>query len=277
MSNQKKINSFIFLDLISRVAPIGLFFGRIANFINSELYGRETNILWSTKFISVDNLSRHPSQIYEAICEGLLLFLILSYLAKKKEFKFPGLISALFLIVYSTFRFVLEFYREPDLHIGYLTFGLTLGQYISLLFLFSGIILYCFKKNEKKSRKKITIDKYMNKAFYNKTSGYYMKKNPFGKNGDYITSPNISILFSEMIAIWIISFWEKLDSPKKFNLLELGAGNGEMIFEIIRTFNKFPLLKKSCNINILEKSKYLRIIQKKKLKKLNVKLILKII
>ena len=124
--------------------------GRIANFINSELYGRETNILWSTKFISVDNLSRHPSQIYEAICEGLLLFLILSYLAKKKEFKFPGLISALFLIVYSTFRFVLEFYREPDLHIGYLTFGLTLGQYISLLFLFSGIILYCFKKNESK-------------------------------------------------------------------------------------------------------------------------------
>ena len=122
-----------------------------------------------------------------------------------------------------------------------------------------------------KSRKKITIDKYMNKALYDNASGYYVKKNPFGKNGDYITAPNISILFSEMIAIWIILFWKELNCPKNFNLIELGAGNGEMIFEIIRTFNKFPLLKKSCNINILEKSKYLRIIQKKKLKKLNVK------
>ena len=98
-----------------------------------------------------------------------------------------------------------------------------------------------------------------------------MSRNPFGKKGDYITSPNISILFSEMIAVWTISFWENLGSPKKFNLIELGAGNGEMMKDMIATFQKFPLFKKSCKINILEKSNYLKEIQKKKLKNKNIR------
>ncbi len=117
----------------------------------------------------------------------------------------------------------------------------------------------------------LTLDKYIQESLYNNKFGYYMKKNPFGKKGDYITSPNISILFSEMIAIWIISFWENLKCPKKFNLVELGAGNGEMMFQIIRTFKKFPIFRDSCKINILEKSILLKKIQKKKLKNNNVK------
>ena len=111
-----------------------------------------------------------------------------------------------------------------------------------------------------------TLDKFIEESLYNKKYGYYMKKNPFGKGGDFITAPNISILFSEMIAIWIISFWEKLDCPKKFNLVELGAGNGEMMRVLVDTFNKFPRFKKSCKINILEKSKLL-----KKSQKINIK------
>ena len=123
-----------------------------------------------------------------------------------------------------------------------------------------------------KFKKKIlTIDKYIDQALYNNKFGYYMKNNPFGKKGDYITSPNISILFSEMIAIWIISFWKNLKCPKKFNLIELGSGNGEMIKQILNTFEKFPLIKKSCKIHILEKSIYLKNIQKEKLKKKNIK------
>ena len=98
-----------------------------------------------------------------------------------------------------------------------------------------------------------------------------MKINPFGKKGDYTTAPNISILFSEMIAIWIILFWENLKCPKKFNLIELGAGNGEMMVQIVKTFDKFPLFKNCCKINILEKSIYLKKIQKKKLKNKNIK------
>jgi len=112
----------------------------------------------------------------------------------------------------------------------------------------------------------LTLDKFIEEALYNKQYGYYMKKNPFGEGGDFITAPNISILFSEMIAIWIISFWEKLNCPKKFNLIELGAGNGEMMRVLVDTFNKFPQFKESCKINILEKSELLKGTQKVNIK-----------
>ncbi len=145
-SKKHKINSYIFLDFIALVAPIGLFLGRIANFINSELYGKETDVFWSVKFVSIDNISRHPSQIYEAIFEGLILFFVLNHFAKKDNFKKPGLISSMFLIFYSFFRFVLEFFREPDFQIGYLLYQLTLGQLISVVFFSLGIFLYLKKK-----------------------------------------------------------------------------------------------------------------------------------
>jgi NADH dehydrogenase [ubiquinone] 1 alpha subcomplex assembly factor 7 len=109
----------------------------------------------------------------------------------------------------------------------------------------------------------LSLDKFINLALYNRKFGYYMNKNPFGKKGDFITAPNISILFSEMIAIWIISLWEHLNCPKKFNLIELGAGNGEMMKSLISTFNKFPKFKSACKINILEKSDFLIKEQKK--------------
>ena len=111
----------------------------------------------------------------------------------------------------------------------------------------------------------LPLDKFINLSLYDKKFGYYMKKNPFGKKGDFITAPNISRLFSEMIAIWIISFWQSLGAPKKFNLIELGGGNGEMIKVLIESFKNFPNFLKSCNIVIHEKSPILVKIQKKKL------------
>ena len=117
----------------------------------------------------------------------------------------------------------------------------------------------------------LSLDKFIDESLYNKKLGYYMKDNPFGEKGDFITAPNISILFSEMIAIWIISFWESLNCPKQFNLVELGAGNGEMMAFMISTFHKFPQFNNSCNVNILEKSKYLKRIQKKTIKNSKVK------
>jgi phosphatidylglycerol:prolipoprotein diacylglycerol transferase len=144
-----QINPYIFLDLIALVAPIGLFLGRVANFINSELYGRESDVMWAVKFITIDNLSRHPSQIYEAIFEGIILFLLLNFFSKKDKFKNPGIISSLFLIFYSFLRFNMEFFREPDSHIGYLSYHLTLGQFIGMVFFFLGVFLYLLKRNEK--------------------------------------------------------------------------------------------------------------------------------
>ena len=117
----------------------------------------------------------------------------------------------------------------------------------------------------------LSIDKYREEALYNKKFGYYMNKNPFGSRGDFITAPNISIMFSEMIAIWIISFWESLKFPKKFNLIELGPGNGEMMKVLIKTFDQFPEFKSACKISILEKSNFLKKIQKKNIKKSEIK------
>ena len=113
----------------------------------------------------------------------------------------------------------------------------------------------------------LSLDKFINFALYDKKHGYYMKKNPFGKKGDFITAPNISRLFSEMIAIWIISFWESLGSPKKFNIVEMGAGNGEMMKILLESFQNFPFFLKSSNLIIYEKSSLLVKIQKEKLNK----------
>ncbi len=146
-SKKHKINSYIFLDLISLAAPIGIFFGRIANFINSELYGKETDVFWSVKFLAVDNIQRHPSQIYEAILEGIILFILLNYILQKKIFSEPGIISALFLIFYSIFRFLAEFFRVPDDQIGYVIFNFSMGQVISVVFFILGTYLFLKKNN----------------------------------------------------------------------------------------------------------------------------------
>ena len=121
------------------------------------------------------------------------------------------------------------------------------------------------------NNKCIPLDKFIYKALYDQKYGFYMKKNPFGADGDFITSPNISVLFSEMLAVWTIDFWGKLKFPKKFNLIELGPGNGEMILQMIKSFKNFPNFQKSCKINIFEKSPFLKKIQKKKLKQYDVK------
>ena len=140
---------FEYMDLVSLVAPIGIFFGRLANFINSELYGKASDVPWSVIFVKIDNLSRHPSQLYEAISEGIILFLILIYFINKNYLNKPGLISGLFLIFYSLFRFFVEFFRVPDEQIGYLILSLTMGQIISLVFASIGITIF-YLKNENK-------------------------------------------------------------------------------------------------------------------------------
>ena len=142
-------NPLLYMDQVALVAPIGIFFGRIANFINSELYGIPTDVSWSVIFIQIDNLSRHPSQLYEAVLEGVILFIILIYFRKKDYLKKSGLISGLFLIFYSIFRFFVEFFRVPDEHLGYLIFDLSMGQVISVIFLMIGTILFYSKYENK--------------------------------------------------------------------------------------------------------------------------------
>ena len=145
-SKKVKINSFIFLDLIACVAPIGIFFGRIANFINGELYGKPTNLFWSVIFPKVDEVPRHPSQLYEATLEGLILFIILLVVIFKKTIK-TGIVSALFMVLYGLFRIVSEQFREPDIQIGYLFSLFSMGSVLSFFMILTGLFLLWKAKN----------------------------------------------------------------------------------------------------------------------------------
>ena len=145
-SKKIKINSFFFLDIIACVAPLGIFFGRIANFINSELHGKPSDIFFSVIFPKIYMLPRHPSQIYEAILEGVILFSILITIILKKNIKI-GTCSSLFMILYGVFRILAEQFREPDVHIGYI-FGLfSMGSILSFIMILAGLLIF-IKKNE---------------------------------------------------------------------------------------------------------------------------------
>ena len=144
-SKTYKISLMIFSDLISIVSPIGIFFGRIANFINGELYGKVTNHKFGMIFPKGGSLPRHPSQLYEAFLEGLLLFVILWLLMNMSNFfDKKGLITGCFIFLYGIFRFFVEFLREPDFHIGNLYLDLSMGQLLSLPMIIIG--LYFIKK-----------------------------------------------------------------------------------------------------------------------------------
>lgn len=145
-----KVNFFEFCDLLSVSAPIGLFLGRIANFINLELYGRTTTSKIGVIFPNAGDLPRHPSQLYEAFLEGFVLFLILFFTAKKIDIKkHTSLLSGIFLIGYGFSRFIVEFFREPDWQIGYILKYFTMGQILTIpiILLGSYLIIKSLTKN----------------------------------------------------------------------------------------------------------------------------------
>ena len=132
-------------DFLVPLLPPGLFFGRIGNFINQELWGRTTELPWGVLFYTAPDGPRHPSQIYEALLEGIVLFCVLWWFSNRKTF--PGQISGLFLLLYGLFRIFVEFFREPDGHIGALAFDwLTMGQLLSLPMILLGLYLMLGKR-----------------------------------------------------------------------------------------------------------------------------------
>ena len=140
-SNLKNLNYKIYFDTVCCVAPIGIFLGRISNFINGELYGTPTEKPWGIVFPKIDNLARHPSQIYEALLEGIVLFIILNFLVIKKNTS-HGLISSLFLILYGTFRIISEQFRQPDEHMGYIFEYFSMGSLLSIVMIIFGLLLF---------------------------------------------------------------------------------------------------------------------------------------
>ena len=144
---KKQIDFYVFSDLLALISPIGLFLGRIANFINSELIGSPSNLPWSVIFIKIDQIPRHPSQLYEALLEGIMLFTILNLIFKFKKIK--GYVSAYFLILYSFFRIISEQFRLPDGHLGYVLGNLSMGSVLSIIILLIGILILRDVKNSR--------------------------------------------------------------------------------------------------------------------------------
>jgi len=144
-----KINLIKFVDISSCLVSFAIFFGRIANFINSELYGRVTDVPWGVIFPNGGPLPRHPSQIYEAISEGIILLLLQNFWLFRKKFKHPGFLSASFAIFYGVSRIVVEFFREPDAHIGYIYNYFSIGQIYSAIMVAIGLCLYVYSRKSK--------------------------------------------------------------------------------------------------------------------------------
>jgi len=143
-SKKNKQQIFFFLDLVAISSPIGIFFGRIANFVNGELIGKTTDANWGVIFPLIDNYPRHPSQLYEAFLEGILLFFLMNLIYFRKNYKI-GDCSYSFLIFYGILRIISEFFREPDVQIGYLFSSISMGIVLSAAMICAGTFLY-FRK-----------------------------------------------------------------------------------------------------------------------------------
>lgn len=137
-------NGWLLLDLVALSVPLGYFFGRVGNFLNQELIGRPTDGFWG---IEVGGILRHPSQLYEALLEGIVIFIILFFYRKYK--KFDGELIAIYALLYPIMRFISEFYREPDADIGFLFMGLSMGQILSIIMFFAGIFIYFLLKSSR--------------------------------------------------------------------------------------------------------------------------------
>ena len=147
-SVKNNLQTFFLLDIVACVSPIGIFFGRIANFINAELVGKVTSVSWHIIFPTIDQLPRHPSQLYEAILEGIVLFIMLDLIIFKQTYKI-GNCSYIFLIFYGVFRIFSEFFREPDVQIGYLFNFLSMGMLLSFFMIISGLVISIILKKKK--------------------------------------------------------------------------------------------------------------------------------
>jgi phosphatidylglycerol:prolipoprotein diacylglycerol transferase len=145
-----KIDFWETADLVIVTAPIGLGLGRVGNFINGELYGRVTDVPWAMVFPAGGPLPRHPSQLYEFLLEGVLLFIVL-WIAKDKGFR-AGVLTSLFLLLYGMFRFFVEFFRQPDPQVGFIAGVLTMGQILSAGMMLAGAVIFYLSGKNRKSR-----------------------------------------------------------------------------------------------------------------------------
>ena len=260
-------------DLTCAVGPIGLFLGRIANFINGELWGRPTDVPWAMVFPGGGPLPRHPSQLYEAALEGLVLLAVLALLMRAGALKRPGLIIGCFACFYAIARSTCEFFREPDAQLGFLWGGATMGQLLSIPLFIAGLafIVLCGEASaaadqvmsdnpplEAEIRRRIAaagpmpVSEYMALCLADDEHGYYTTRDPFGAGGDFITAPEVSQMFGEMIGLWMAAVWKQMGSPENIRVIELGPGRGTMMKDALRAAKVMPGFREAVVMHLVE-------------------------
>ena len=264
------------MDLCSLAAPIGLFFGRIANFIRPELWGRPTDVPWAVVFPGTDGLPRHPSQIYEALLEGALAFVILFALARDGRAPAPGpdrrrvrrplRRGAHLLRVLPRARSAARGPRR----------GLTMGMVLSAPLIVIGLGLIAASLGRKGAEMTtlldeikaligrdgpITVERYMELALAHPEYGYYMNRDPFGASGDFTTAPEISQMFGELLGLWAAEVWASMGSPNPVRLVELGPGRGTLMSDALRAARIVPEFRAALDVWLVETSPTLAAIQ----------------
>lgn len=151
-ARRRGVHYFTLADIVGCATPIGLGLGRVANFINGELFGRASDAPWAMVFPHGGPVARHPSQLYEAILEGLVLFLVLYLLARRGWLRQTGLLSGCFLIGYALARMTAEFFREPDAHLGFILGPVTMGQILSLPMLLAGLLIVLWSRHHGRTK-----------------------------------------------------------------------------------------------------------------------------
>ncbi len=263
------------LDVAAIVTPIGLFLGRLANFVNGELWGRPADVPWAFVFPHAGPEPRHPSQLYEAGLEGIVLFAILLFAMRRGALTRPGLIGGLFVGGYGLARIAVEFFREPDAHIGYLAGGLTMGILLSIpMALFGAGLVYstrCAKPAmsgmtplEREIRALIEADgpmpvsRYMALCLGHPQHGYYTTRDPLGAAGDFTTAPEVSQMFGELIGLWCAEVWRRMGAPRRVLLVEMGPGRGTLMQDMLRAAKVLPEFRAALDVHLIETSPILK-------------------
>lgn len=265
---RRRIGWLVFTDLVALVAPIGLFFGRLANFINGELYGRVSDVGWAMVFPRGGPLPRHPSQLYEAGLEGLVLFAVLCVAVYRfGALRRPGMVFGLFLLGYGLARIAVEFVRQPDAQLGVLGGIATMGQILSLPLALLGLWLILRARPAPfaallaagiRRTGPMPVSDYMARALGDPDYGYYKTRDPLGADGDFVTAPEISQAFGEMIGLWCAETWRQAGAPERVNLVELGPGRGTMMADMLRAARTMPEFAAALRVHLVETSPVLR-------------------
>ena len=260
-------------DVTCAVGPIGLFLGRIANFINGELWGRPADVPWAMVFPNGGPLPRHPSQLYEAGLEGLLLLAVLAVLVRIGALKRPGLIIGAFAVVYALARMLREFFREPDAQLGFLWGGATMGQLLSIPLFLAGVcfIVYAWRHPAQRSRherragaagsrnppahrgRRADAGRRIHGALPQRPAARLLHhRDPFGARGDFITAPEVSQMFGELIGLWMAAVWQQMGAPENVRIVELGPGRGTLLKDALRAAAVVPGFRDAVVMHLVE-------------------------